>query len=64
MQLSLATNYSLLDAFVEAIQTHAIAKEYVIVKSQSKAKYKFNIITKVNIICKRDNKLRREFEAK
>jgi len=50
MQLLSTTNYSLLDVLVEAIQVYAIAKEYVIVKSQSKAKYKFDVVTKVDII--------------
>ncbi len=64
MQLLFATNYSLFDAFVEAIQTHAIVKEYVIIKSQSKAKYKFNIVRKVDIICERDDELQRKLEIK
>jgi len=64
MQLLFATNYSLFDAFVKAIQTYAIAKEYVIVKSKSKAKYKFNIVIKVDIICERDDKLQRKLEIK
>ncbi len=64
MQLLLVTNYFLFDIFVKAIQVYAIAKEYVIVKSQSKAKYKSNIVTKVDIICERDNKLRRKLKVK
>lgn len=64
MQLSPATNYSLLDVLVETIQAHAIAKEYVIVKSRSKAGYKSNAIAKVDIICERDDKPQRKLEAK
>jgi hypothetical protein len=64
MQLSLATNYPSSNALVEAIQTHAIAKEYVIVKSQSKARYKSNIVTKVDIICERNDELRRKLKIK
>ncbi len=64
MQLSLATNYSSLDALFEAIQIHAVAKEYVIVKSRSKARYNFNIVTKVDIICERNDELRRKLKIK
>jgi len=64
MQLSFATNYSLLDALVEVVQAYAIAKEYVIVKSQSKAKYKSNIVAKVDIICEYDDELRRKLKTK
>jgi hypothetical protein len=64
MQLLFATNYSLFDAFVEVIQTYAIVKEYVIVKSQSKAEYKFNIVIKVDIICERDDELQRKLDIK
>ena len=64
MQSSFATNYSLLDALIKSIQAYAIVKEYVIVKLRLKARYKFNIITKVDIICERDNELRRKLKLK
>ncbi len=64
MQLLFATNYFLLNALVKAIQVYTIAKKYIIVKSRSKAKYKFNIIIKVDIICKRDSELQRKLEIK
>ncbi len=64
MQLSFATNYSLLNTLVEVVQAYAIAKEYVIVKSQSKAKYKSNVVAKVDIICEYDDELRRKLKTK
>ena len=64
MQSSPTMNYPSLDTLVEVVQTHAIAKEYVIVKSQSKARYKSNIVTKVDIICERDDESRRKLEVK
>ncbi len=64
MQLLFATNYSLLNILVKAIQIYAIAKEYIIVKLRSKAKYKFDIVTKVNIICEYNNELRRKLKIK
>jgi len=64
MQSSFATNYPLLDALIKSIQAYAVVKEYVIVKLRLKARYKFNIITKVDIICERDNELRRKLKLK
>lgn len=64
MQLSFATNYSSLDARLKIVQAHAIAKEYVIVKSRSKVNYKFDVVAKVNIACERNDKSRRKLETK
>ena len=64
MQSSLATNYSSLDALVEVVQAYAVAEEYAIVKLRSKAKYKFNIVAKVDIICERDDESRRKLRVK
>ncbi len=64
MQLLFATNYSLLNALVETIEAHAVEKEYKIVKKRSKASYKFDAITKVDIICKRNNESQRKLGAK
>ena len=65
LQSSLATNYSTFDALMKAVQAHAIAKEYVVVKARSKATgYKFDAIAKVNIVCDRDNKSRSKSRAK
>ena len=64
MQLLFATNYSLLDTFLEIVQVYIVAKEYAIVKLQPKAIYKFNTITKVVITCKCDDKLQRKLEIK
>ncbi len=64
MQLSLATNYSSLDALLEVVQAYVVAKEYAIVKLRSKVIYKFNAITKVVIACECDDKLQRKLEAR
>jgi len=64
LQSSLATNYSTFDALMKAVQAHAIAKEYVVVKTRSKAIYKFNAIAKVNIVCDCDNKSQSKSRAK
>ncbi len=64
MQSSSATNYPLLNALIKTIQAYAIVKEYVIVKLRLKARYKFNIVTKVDIICERNNELRRKLKIK
>ena len=52
MQLLFATNYSLLNILVKAIQVSTIVKKYTIVKLRSKTKHKYNIVTKVDITCK------------
>ncbi len=59
-----AANYSTLDALMKAIQAHAIAKGYVVVKARSKAIYKFDAIAKVDIVCDRDGKSRSKSRAK
>ncbi len=64
MQLLFATNYSLLNALVKVVQAYVVTKEYAIVKSRSKAKYKFNLIVKVDIIYERNNKLQHKFKTK
>lgn len=59
LQLLFVTSYSTLNALMKAIQAYAIAKDYVIVKSRSKASYKSSRVAKVDIICERNNMSRR-----
>ncbi len=64
MQLLFAINYSLLSILVKAIQVFIIAKKYAIVKLRSKTKHKHNIVTKVDINCKYNNKLQYKLKVK
>ena len=64
MQPPPAVDYPSLDALVEAVQAHAVAEGYAIVKSRSKAGYKSGIVAKVDIICERGGEPRRKLGAK
>jgi len=59
-----ATDYPTLDALMEAVQAHAVAEGYAVVKARSKATYKSGAIAKVGIVCDRGGKSRSKPRAK
>lgn len=64
LQLPPATDYPTLKALMEAVQAHAIAEGYAVVKARSKAGYKSGAVAKVGIVCDRDDKSRSKPRAK
>jgi len=59
-----AANYPTLKALMEAVQAHAIAEGYAVVKARSKAGYKSGAVAKVGIVCDRGGKSRSKPRAK
>ncbi len=60
LQPPTTADYATLEDLVQAVQTHAVAEGYAVVKGRSKAGYKSGVTTKVGIICEPGGKPRRK----